>query len=519
MLNNATDELAQVIAQIRRVKLNLSGHVLVFILSTLIIVLLPGPTYYAGFLFLFIVLSFFYHQDLTRALFHSYLLVFFFERPFFYLNLGAIQEYFYYETPKMLFLPNSIPVRFIIFVFLVFLVFINQKSKNNNSLKIKGHFLRAMLASLLILFLLSINQIFGAYRIQYGWQFIHLFQIFLTFPVISIFILQRSRNTRVLESIRLLIGGFIIASLVIQGAMSVAQFTVRSRLDLRIEHTQPALYTSEENIFRSAGTFSFPNYLGVNASMLLLFPILTVINSLAKKKVTRFSKEGRKVFFWGIVSVIAGFFALVLNFSRWVWISFISTLAAALFIRKKLFIKELEKMDKRQKRILFGGVFILTIVLLAALALRLRSVGTFMARIESAKQTVSLIETYPIFGVGPGLSGLSVAAVEKDYEKYMFSLKGAHNTLLYIAADNGLVLTLAFIVFIVVTLFQFFKYIDLFRENWFILSLALAFILFLLNSLAYPLYTFDTSLELFLLFTSVFFVFSDKIVRLRYKKV
>ena len=518
MLNNATDELAQVIAQIRRVKLNLSGHVLVFILSTLIIVLLPGPTYYAGFLFLFILLSFLYHQDLTTALFHSYLLVFFFERPFFYLNSGAIQEYFYYEVPKNFFLPNSIPLRFIIFVFLVFSLFINQNSKNINLLKIKGHFLRALLASFLILLLLSIDQIFGAYKIQYGWQFVHLFQVFLTFPVISIFFFQRSINNKALESVRLLLVGFATASLVIQGAISVAQFSLQSRLNLRIEHTQPALYTAEENVFRSAGTFSFPNYLGVNTSMLLLFPIFTIVKRLAQKNAAEFSKEKRWDFFWGIASVIVGFFALVLNFSRWVWLSFISILMASVFIRKKLFVKEVEKMNKSQKELLIGGVLILIIVLVVSLGLRLRAINTFVVRVESAKQAISIIEKYPLFGVGPGLSGLRVAAVGKDYQKYASSLRGVHNSILYIAADNGLVLTLVFVVFVVITLFHFLRYINIFREDWFIFSLASAFILFLLNSLAYPLYTFDTSLELFLLFTAAFFVFSDKILRLYHKK-
>lgn len=491
---------------------NIHLYILLFLISTLIVIILPGPTYYSGFLLGFVIFTYLLFKDLTVALFTTYLLVFFFERPFIHLNPVLLQESFYFTESKVFPLLIIVPVRVIIFAFFLISLFV-IRNKGKRKPILLGHYLSlAIIMVVSILTLLITNQFIGSYSTRFTWHFIRLFQIFLTFPTIAIFFLKRAENEAVFSILKTLVFSFVVASIIIQGIIAIAQFTSQSRLNLRIEHAEShkeGLFTPEENIFRSPGTFAFPNYLGVNISMLLPFPVLFLINRL-KNLDKKNGKIKKSLSFLTLTSIFTGLVAFFLNFSRWVWVSFLSTLIITIILGKASFPKELSLMSKIHKKRIIKVLSIFIVILLFMTAKRFQVVKTLKSRFDIARQTVFLIKRHPIFGVGPAVSGIEVASIERNYDKYISSLRGVHNTFLYIAADNGLIIAVLFIAFILTIIFKLLENLKEVKKDWLAFSLMIGMLLFLFNSLAYPLYIFDTSLELFLLFAAIIFTLYQK---------
>jgi hypothetical protein len=289
----------------------------------------------------------------------------------------------------------------------------------------------------------------------------------------------------------------------VEGGISLGQFIFKSPLHTRIE-APLAVETSQDNQFRSSGTFRYPNYLGVNTAILIPIAIYLLFQyAYVRKKPITFTSL---VFF---ICAGSGIVALALSFSRWAWISFLVGIILEIFLLRKRIAGHITLQKKRQLALYISIAFI---IFLSSLPLtnRFKIINTIEGRIKILQSQIHLAGLYPLWGIGPGNSSINLSPYRFDFESYIFSLKVAHNTLVILAVETGIPTLSLFIGFIAYIFITSYRKRHVLVKNIFLLSFLMSIIIFLFSSLAYPLYTFDYSFEIFFIIVAMYLSsFSD----------
>lgn len=474
---------------------SVNTHAAVFLIATLIIIILPGPTYYAGFLFFLLFFSRLLHKQLSIAAFHLYLLTLFIGQPILVLKETTLQDFTFFEAPTLLSLPVEIPIRFIIFLIFLFSLLDFEKKRIQTKYRQDIYLSLPLLSICLIVLILVIAQIVANYPLKYTWPFFHFVQIFLVFPATLVFLQQNKYQKRRISLITRMLMGFAVSALIIQGVIASTQFINKSPTNIRVEAPFKVSEVSapEDNLFRSSGTFGHPNFLGVNIALLLPFTLLSWINLATKKG--RKNTNSRKVI---KTATILGLTTLLLSFSRWAWISFILGILLVVVLKQEIIwqLRDLTRKATLPNIIILALVFIVSFVLITK---RIKTIETIEVRLGILKVAVQQINRNPLWGIGPGNSALDLSPYRTSFAEYSLSLKGVHNTFLLIGIESGLISLAIFIIFILALTSLVIRYKQEIVANIFKLSLAISLLTFLFNSQAYPLYIWDPSLEIFFL--------------------
>lgn len=483
----------------------------VFVVEFFTLVVISSPSLYAILLACFVWIDYLGHRKLSLALLHVYFLTFFVEKPL--ISFPELRHQIAFADQKVLLTSTGveIPVRF--FIGLLMGLSVLQKKILGRYKKIKSYGVTytALFFSLLLLMLLAINQALGEnYYFRYQWFAIHLFEIFTMFLIIVLIVLNELDDKLSARRLVSLVVGFSLAILTVEGVLSTLQFMKRAQLGLMIEYpaTRSSLFTVEQHWFRSVGTFSHPNYLGVNVSMLLIIPLEYYLSYFVTTR-TRTGVSG-----WLerlLLSAFSlGLVALMLSLSRWAWVSFVIGLLLAVSLRPSslthLFARILHYV--KQNRVCTAILLGIVCVILGLVFTRFINIGTWSGREIITVVALKKIGASPLLGRGPGSSGLDPLGFH-NFETLSNSLGGVHNTILYIASENGLPVTLVFLGYVYWIFISFWRNKHLVVNDWFICSLFVVTTTFLINSLLYPLYLFDSSLELFVVMSGFYFTLLD----------
>lgn len=290
----------------------------------------------------------------------------------------------------------------------------------------------------LIFFLLSFISlfIFPYTNVLYG--IISLGEVTLAYFIFRIHLAKED-----LSSITKILISLILFQTILAGVQFLLQRPVGQVAESIITNNPYGLATIEDtNLFRLSGTFAHPNYL---ASFLLI-----TIPFLFLYKTKNFTLNFLKLF-----PVLILFF----TYSRASWIIFI-IIAILMFAKSILSFNKI--YFSKQQIVIFLGVILLSFTLLSPyISKRLQSFslafeqrGSFDVRLSTYQEALSIIQQYPLFGVG----------LYRSIEQYAYNpitdtfgnikasrALGIHNTFLEIAAETGipgLILFTLFLVFV-----------------------------------------------------------------------
>jgi len=487
---------------------NLLAYICSYAAFSFCLIVINGPSRLVVLFFLFLISLFYVYHDISIALFQLYLFSTLVGQPFFInRSVMTLQNFAVHNFPQVYSLLIEIPLRFVLFLFF-FISLLLVKGKRRQMKSPSMFFIMGFITICGIVLLMNIAQILGGYQIPYSWFTYHLIEIFMSFLVVSFFLHQRSNEKKDMQYIKNIFFSFILFTLALEGVFAFLQFFRQSTLNVQLEKffLVSDVRAPENNLFRSAGTFGHPNYLGSIISMFL--PLAVFVLSEPKYVNTR---KGNLVYFVAIISIFLGVISLILSFSRWSWISlFVGLVILFLFNRKKLFLPIKQIWTRFRKFSLFIPILLITIFSSLLVVFRFQKISTFSVRVDVATTYINIIRHHYLWGVGANMSSIDLSPYGGNIEKYLSSIKGAHNTFLFLTADNGMLVGLLFLTFIFLIFFAFFFYqkkIVKNRSNNFLFFFASSLLIFILNSITYPLYTFDPSLELFFIISSFFFFF------------
>lgn len=198
--------------------------------------------------------------------------------------------------------------------------------------------------------------------------------------------------------------------------------------------------------WRSYGTFYVPSFL---ANFLIMLLPLTMRLSIFYRSPDRFKRYA----FFGLF--LAGVVALYTTYGRSSWIGFIVT--AGLTVLLSLFMGKLRPRLKWPLAMLtiFAVAFVIRYIPVIERQFGDERQGAVDIRLIQAEVAMKIIQDRYLFGVGP-------ANYELVSPQYIFPAPGfapwlvgerVHNTYLLLAAENGAIMTLLFLLFC----FQFFR--------------------------------------------------------------
>lgn len=220
-----------------------------FILPSLITILLPGPTYIAGFLFLYVLILIKIHRNLSLALFQVFLFSILVGKEFFTLEGIPLQGYLYSQVPFLFSIPQKISLRFLVFIFLAISVlgsFKRYAKVDKQQFKLLG-------LSYLLLALTVSGQIFGSYSVKYKYSFLQMIEIYLLFPVIFQMLLKNVQDRNFHLKVTKLFYNFSLFALSLEGLVAIVQFILKSAVGLNIEGSfdLSLVQAPETGMFRS----------------------------------------------------------------------------------------------------------------------------------------------------------------------------------------------------------------------------------------------------------------------------
>jgi len=472
------------------------GIFLLYLIPILVIIFLPSPSRIAVFLVLFVLFLVVVYKNLSLALFHIYLFSFVMGEPLLTLEADLIQDFVYFETPVLLSIPIKISLRFVIFLFFVLSLLISKNPSVETKKYFHKNFLAPFLSMFAVVILVCFGQIFGSYKIRYGFYFFQSLEFFLVFASVLFFLTKNRKDSVVLRKIKNIFFSFVVFSSILEGSLSLIQFVSKNPTRLNIERVFEVSYVlaPETGGFRSPGTFGHPNYLGVISGMFLPYLILLLSFKKIKKSTDLILR----------ISILLAFLGLFLSFSRWAWISFFIGLLLIFWARSKSYIKILSEFVRKSILRILICAFI--IILGFTIAERFTKFSTLEGRVEVFKIAIYQMQEHPFWGVGPGNSTIALGPFRQNLEGYIYSLKGAHSTFLLIGAELGIPALIGYLIFIISLAVTTFKNRDTVKKS-FLLSFVIVILVFLIASLAYPLYVWDPSIELFFI-SSALYVFS-----------
>ncbi len=472
--------------------------IVVFLILAVCLFFAKGPIYATATLAAAVVFLFFIYDDLSIALFQTYLFTLVIGAPFLTLPHLLIQSQVLEKIAITSYLNVEIPYRFVVFSFFLLSLLLSIFSSQKKTIPKIPVVIGCLLFSLMFL-VINLGQLFGKYPLVYQWPTFHLLQIFLIFPALIIFLQQKTSSIRNIDRIKKIFMGFVFFALIIEGFFSMVQVITRAPIETRIEKffTVDMVKAPENNMFRSAGTVGHPNSLSIMMSTLIPISLFFLIGKLNRSK-----QEKTKELFFEKFSIFMGFVGLILSYSRWAWISFSIGIFFILLFNKKWAYRNIRIL------LLSGSLFLLLLIS------RFQRVATLSGRVNALDIYLKIIQSHPVWGVGPENSLVNLSAYGYDLNKYLYAVRGAHNTLLLVAADNGVIVGFLFlciwILIICLAIYYLIKYKKKSLVRNFLIFFTSSLLISILNTFAYPIYTFDSNLEIFLLIFA-FFLFSPEL--------
>jgi hypothetical protein len=488
---------------------NLKKADILFVFSSYVVLLAAhffsrGPIYIAFFFLLFIVLSFFTYRKLSIAFFQTYLYSLILGTPFYIGRDIVVQSPVVNEVITTINLNVAVPYRFVFFVFFLLSLLSYETPIKEKPSKI---FFISLLSFFTLFIWVNAGELVGGHKLSYRWPTFHLLQVLLVFPTTLIFLFKNKDDKKNILLIKKMILGFILFALSTQGIFSIVQYLTHQPLGSVVESpfSNETIVAPENNLFRSPGTLGHPNFVGVFTSVLLIMGLFILVyggRSLGSVK-----KAQQKLVY---LSIILGLIALFLSFSRWAWLCFLFGLIL-IIVENRIMYSRIKKLLSRNKVIFFA----VSILLFVIIGVRFTYLKTWEGRYRSMLTYFTIIGNNPIWGVGPKGSNFDLASYGYDLTKYYSSVVSAHNTLLLVAADTGVISSLL-LVFFCFTLFSYTN--EYLNQNHEMKNYSKSFTSFLnksvlvgvLNTLIYPVYLFDSSLELiFILCALQVFIISN----------
>ncbi len=486
---------------------NINFCFLVYFLMTLLLMTAKGPLYFFAYLILFIVLLAYFYQDLSISLFHVFMLTLLIGDPHFFSEKIPLQDFVFYKLPITSFLPVEVTYASVIFVFFIISLY-GVKKKASLKKYLNRSFLSSFFILLIMIVLINAGQFLGEYRMRFFWPTFHFIQILLVYPATLIFLIQRSGEAKSIQKIKNLFFSFVLYTLSFEGFLSAIQFYKKSALSINFEKffSYDMVKAPESDLFRSSGSFAHPNFLGSVLSMLLPIACFLFFSNLHQKNY--YKKYYTRLI---TVSIFLGLLGLVLSFNRWVWITTFLGFLGVVYIERDSFKKILIKIKLRLSTgrviaLIFLSVPIVSLVIFS----RFQKISTFTGRFEVAQSYLTIINKSPWWGVGSEMSLYDLTPYIYNYDNYVYSIKGAHNTLLLVVADYGLLAGGMFILFllnILLTIYTFREQILYQKNKKMLFFLATGVLIYMLNMLVYPLYSFEHSIEIFFVVTAFFYFF------------
>ncbi len=462
-----------------------------FLLAQFVIVLLPGPTYYVGFLLLLFFCAYSFTKDITVACFIIYLIVFTNNNPFiFWYNHTSITLDFFLVKPILIPLYEELPLRMIISLLTTISILFNR---NLTFSKLTSIFSKSR-SFLLIILLLLFNQLFGSYQATFNLSFIALASIILlTVNTLAVLSLQPKLVSFVLVV-------FILSFIIFEGSIGILQAINTKTLGISIEYVQSTnTFDSNPLYYRSPGTFSHPNYLASNLCILTIMLITMITTTLKSHR-----NNSVSVILLSTLTII-GTVSIILSKSRFAFLILIILTAILIYPKKKI-IRNFLILTKTR---LFVSVFLISSLLLFSLfSLTLRGDGltTFEGRAQVIKQALSIVTKYPIFGTGPGLSTYSIAEFFPYRHIYLDSIRTIHSSIFLFITDNGLIVSI--VLFVTILKISIDARIHS-KNNLIVRIFYFGVLAYILNSFGYPLYIYDSSSELLFISLAVIIFYSQ----------
>lgn len=484
-----------------------TAFVIFFSLFVAFLIFSPGPIYTSFFSILAAVFLFWRTRSLSMSFLQIYLNLFFIGQPIFFLSERHIENFLYYSEKFVSVVPNPIFLKDVFFLF--FLLSLCHPGRLWRSVQKLPLFLKVsmVLCFGLVLWTLS-GQFWGNYAVMFTTDFFVLTKTFLLIPGVILFWYQLTDSS---YSINLkkygqqLFVSFIIFSLILQGLLASIQFVTQSPLALSLERSfsVKSVVTAETGTFRSAGTLGHPNFLGVTIAALLSFPILFLLYEISSSHEFSFKKN-----YLYISAFFLGLIALFLSFSRWSWLSFGVVLFFFLYQERNRVVPVLLQIWEKffvypLRKIIFLSAMSAVILIIID---RFRHITTWQGRVQALNHYAQLIYQSPWWGYGPGQSYHNLSLFRSQFEVYASAL-AAHNTFFLLGAEIGMVGLVLFIVFCAVLIWEIFKKNA--YSTFFLVSLKIGLATLLLNMLVYPVYIFETSLELFFLLAGLYYLYGQ----------
>lgn len=249
---------------------------------------------------------------------------------------------------------------------------------------------------------------------------------------------------------------FILLSLLFfESGLTAVQFMLGHPLGRFVEEgisLFPYGRLTSENItlYRPSGSMTEPTWIARFLTMLLpviLIELKSIVSIKYKYRV-------------GLIAL--SLFAIFATFTRVSWAVALILLVITYFWRKP----EIDlSILKKPMAIIFIFIFLIFSTLrfypllenrIVTSSRSFEELGSFDSRIKLVQEAVSLISTYPVFGVG--LNRFVSSALDNDITGYFKSLNvGVHNVPLYIASEMGILAMVFFLLFIGTSYCQFWK--------------------------------------------------------------
>ncbi len=203
---------------------------------------------------------------------------------------------------------------------------------------------------------------------------------------------------------------------------------------------------------------------------------------------------------WFIVCQILGISGLIISFSRLSWFVGIVGYLLIILIRKKIFVQLL----KMREKILLSGfyviVFLSSVFPLFIPRELVKGHQSWDERYNLLKTTITMIASYPIFGVGLNNSIVHAISYAPKWDLYYF--QPVHNIYMLVFSETGLI---GFFIFLISLIFIYRA--TLVQNKLILIPLTQMFILGLFD---HYLFTLQQGMLLFTVFASLAFLRENK---------
>ncbi len=292
---------------------------------------------------------------------------------------------------------------------------------------------------------------------------------------------------------------YLISILLFFGVVGTLQFFNGQPLGIDMEDPSTLFpfgfrTTDSDDIYRVSGFMGHPTYFG--SFLLLLMPVALGL---------LFKKISQKIYFdeeilISALALLFGFIAVVGTFSRSAWGALLLVLAVFLVKGRTLINWQLLKRSKALTVLIVGLVIFVfsigSLVFMRAETLRyVWTLGSGRGRLVLAKQSLTMMENYPVFGIGFNhfTDEMINQGVPEEHRGFIFPV---HNTFLLFFSELGIPAGMLFITFVGLLFFKAWRRV---QEDWINFGIWIGASTFLISAQFHALFNQDPTFDLFML--------------------